>query len=208
VVLTKCDLCADAAERVARVQALAGPEVPVVAVDSLAAEGALAWAALRPWLLPAHTLVLLGASGAGKSTLTNALAPAARASTGAVRRGDLRGRHTTTARTLHFAREGACIIDTPGLRTLRLDTDAAALERGFSEVADLARACRFRDCRHDGEPGCAVRDAVPVERLRQFHKLVREAERDEQTVLERIAERGRWKAQGRATRAWMKEKRG
>jgi ribosome biogenesis GTPase len=208
VVLTKCDLCPDLAERQARATAVASPEVPVLAVDSLAAGGALAWAALKPWLHPGQTLVLLGASGAGKSTLTNALAPEAQAATGAVRGGDRRGRHTTTTRSLHLTREGACIIDTPGLRTLRLDTDPEALERGFGDVAELALRCRFRDCRHAGEPGCAVRDSLPPERMRSFHKLMREAERDEQTVLERIAERGRWKAQGRATRAWMKEKRG
>lgn len=208
VVLTKCDLCPDLAERCARVQALAGVDVPVLAVDSLAADGALAWAAMAPLLQPRQTLVLLGASGAGKSTLTNALAPQAQMATGAVREGDRRGRHTTTARTLHLTREGACIVDTPGLRTLRLDTDVRALERGFADVSELALSCRFRDCRHQGEPGCAVREAVPAPRLKSFHKLVREAERDEQTALERIAERGRWKAVGRATRAWMKEKRG
>jgi ribosome biogenesis GTPase len=208
VVLTKSDLCHDLPDRMDRARVTAGPEVPVLAVDSLAAGGALAWAVLAPWLQPGQTLVLLGASGAGKSTLTNALAPDVGAATGAVRAGDRRGRHTTTARTLYRTREGACIIDTPGLRTLRLDTDAEALERGFGDVAELALQCRFRDCRHHDEPGCAVRAALSAARLKSFQKLLREAERDEQTVLERIAERGRWKAQGRATRAWLKEKRG
>ncbi|MCE2915351.1 MAG: ribosome small subunit-dependent GTPase A [Rubrivivax sp.] len=208
VVLTKADLCPDVESRVARAQAVVGDDVPVLALDSLAEAGALARAALAPWLSPGQTLVLLGASGAGKSTLTNALVPSAPAGTGAVRDGDRRGRHTTTVRTMHLTPEGACIIDTPGLRTLRLDTDPQALERGFGDVAQLAAACRFRDCRHQGEPGCAVRDGVGEQRLKSFHKLVREAERDEQTVLERKTERGRWKATGRAVRAWMKEKRG
>ena len=105
-----------------------------------------------------QTLVLLGSSGAGKSTLTNTLLGAHVQDTGAVREHDSRGKHTTTSRSLHLLPGGACVIDTPGLRTLRPDGDEAALAASFADIGALAAQCRFRDCRHATEPGCAVRD--------------------------------------------------
>ena len=158
---------------------------------------------LAPWLVAGQTLVLLGSSGAGKSTLTKTLVGAALdgalPDTGAVRGDDSRGRHTTSARTLYRTPAGACIIDTPGLRALRLDVDDGAdLAVAFDDVARLAPQCRFRDCQHQQEPGCAVRQGVPDERLRNFHKLLREAKRDSLTVLERQAQVAQWKARGRA----------
>jgi ribosome biogenesis GTPase len=138
--------------------------------------------------------VLLGSSGAGKSTLTNALCSQQVADTGANRSGDSRGRHTTTVRSLHVTPQGACIIDTPGLRTLRLDGDAAELETAFDDITRLALQCRFRDCRHEAEPGCAVRAGVPPERLRNYQKLQREARRDTLTALERKAQVSEWKS--------------
>jgi ribosome biogenesis GTPase len=119
------------------------------------------------------------------------------ADTGGQRKGDGRGRHTTTARTLHGTPEGACLIDTPGLRTLRLDGDAPALEAAFDDIAMLAAGCRFRDCRHAGEPGCAVLGAVSPARLKNFHKLQREARRDQATALERRGEMLRSRPRGR-----------
>jgi len=95
---------------------------------------------------------------------------------------------------------GACLIDTPGLRTLRLDTDASALGAAFCDIELLASGCRFRDCRHEDEPGCAVRGAVPPERLRSFHKMQREALRDQVTALQRKAEVAVWKARSREAR--------
>ena len=126
---------------------------------------------------------------------------------GANRDGDSRGRHTTTARSMFVTRSGACVIDTPGLRTLRLDGQASALDGVFGEVAAQALRCRFRNCRHEAEPGCAVRDAVPAERLRSYHKLQREAQRDSQTALERKAQIQAWKVRGRAGKARASAKR-
>jgi ribosome biogenesis GTPase len=207
VVLSKRDLCgeAQAQARQQAVQSLLPPDVAVVAVNALGSEPR---SALAPWLQPGHTLVLLGSSGAGKSTLTNALVAAAVQDTGAARAGDSRGRHTTTVRSLHSTPEGACIIDTPGLRTLRLDGDATELNSAFDDIARLAPLCRFRDCRHEAEPGCAVREAVPASRLRNFHKLQREAQRDTLTALERKAQVQQWKSRGRQARERLQAKRG
>jgi ribosome biogenesis GTPase len=208
VVLTKADLCPDDRERAARVDAvrrLLPPGGDVVALNALGDEPRQA---LAPWLLPGQTLALLGSSGAGKSTLTNALTAQAAQRTGGTRQGDGRGRHTTTARSLHRTPEGACIIDTPGLRTLRLDADETALTQAFSDVATLAPQCRFRNCRHEGEPGCAVAAALEPARLRGFHKLVREAQRDTLTALQRREQVAQWKARSRAARANIAGKRG
>ena len=204
VVLSKADLCA--AELEQRLQTLrtrlpAG--LDIVAVNAL---DPAASTLLTPWLDAGQTLVLLGSSGAGKSTLTNTLLGAAVQDTGGVRQGDGRGRHTTTVRSLHQLPGGACVIDTPGVRTLRPATDVAGA--GFSDVMTLARACRFRDCRHNGEPGCAVRVGVEADRLANFHKLEREFKRDTMTALERREQLNVWKARGRASRARMREKQG
>ena len=205
VVLTKKDLSAQAAAQAQAVQAMLPPDVPVLAVNALFDEPR---GQLAPWLQPAQTLVLLGSSGAGKSTLTNALLGAAVQDTGANRQGDNRGRHTTTTRTLHRTAEGACIIDTPGLRTLRLDGDAAELGAAFDDIARLAPLCRFRDCQHEAEPGCAVREAVATERLRSYHKLLREARRDTLTALQRKSLLQQWKARSRGVRERLQSKRG
>jgi ribosome biogenesis GTPase len=206
VVLTKSDLCGDVATRLREVHAFLPQGLTAVAVNAL--DGDATAQALAPWMQVGQTLVLLGSSGAGKSTLTNVLTASAAQATGANREGDSRGRHTTTARSLHVTPQGACIIDTPGLRTLRLDGEPAALESVFDDIARLAPHCRYRDCRHGSEPGCAVRDAVPAERLRSFHKLLREARRDTQSALERKAQVQQWKARGRESRQRIAAKRG
>jgi len=205
VVLTKADLCADADSRLAAAQALLPAGAVAMALNALGEEPA---GRLEPWLGAGQTAVMLGSSGAGKSTLTNALVGHEAQRTQANRAGDNRGRHTTTARVLHRAAAGGCIIDTPGLRTLRLDGDARALEQVFDDIAERAAACRFRDCRHEGEPGCAVRGVVPEERLRNWAKLQREARRDTLTALERKAQVSAWKARARSARVRMSAKRG
>ncbi len=200
VVLTKADLChpSYAEARLQEVCALLPPGTEAVALSALAEEPALA---LAPWLETGQTLVLLGSSGAGKSTLTNALVGHAVQDTGASRADDSRGRHTTTSRSLHVTPQGACIIDTPGLRTLRLDGDEAALHAVFDDIAQLSLHCRFRDCRHQSEPGCAVREAAPSQRLRNYQKLLREARRDTMSALERREQVASWKQRSRAARA-------
>jgi ribosome biogenesis GTPase len=205
VVLTKADLTGSAAERLREVQAGLPSDVPAVALNALGDEPA---EVLQPWLGTGQTLVLLGSSGAGKSTLTNALLGVQAQRIGANRGDDSRGRHTTTARSLHITSGGACIIDTPGLRTLRLDGDAAELNAAFSDIAQWALLCRFRDCRHAQEPGCAVREGVAPERLRGFQKLQREARRDTLSALERKAQVQQWKARGREGRLRLESKRG
>ncbi len=144
-----------------------------------------------------QTLVLLGTSGAGKSTLTNALCGSDQ-QTGGLRHGDGRGRHTTTARSLHLCLDGACIIDTPGLRSWRPDADEQTLAASFDDIAALSGQCQFRDCQHEAEPGCAVRNAVDADRLLNYRKLMREARRATQTPQDRINERARWKVMMKA----------
>lgn len=199
VVLTKADLCdpAYAERRLREVFEILPPGVDAVALNALGPEPALA---LAPWLEAGQTLVLLGSSGAGKSTLTNTLLGRLSQDTGPNRAGDSRGRHTTTARSLHVLPGGACVIDTPGLRTLRLDADERALRAVFDDIATLAQTCRFRDCRHQDEPGCAVRGGTPPERLRNFHKLQREARRDTLSALERRTQLQQCKQRARAAR--------
>jgi ribosome biogenesis GTPase len=204
VVLTKADIAQDPRGRTAEVCRRLPATVPVIAVDGTSAE---ARRELSPWLYPGCTLVLLGSSGAGKSTLTNTLADDDLQATGGVRKGDGRGRHTTTARSLHRLASGACVIDTPGLRTWRPDADEQSLAATFEDVQSLALQCQFRDCRHENEPGCAVRTAIDPDRLLNYHKLLRDAQRGEATPLERIALRRKWKAIGKAGSARSREKR-
>jgi ribosome biogenesis GTPase len=141
--------------------------------------------------------VLLGSSGVGKSTLMNTLSGSVLQETGAVRESDGRGRHTTTRRQLRTLPGGGCLIDTPGLRGLRLALDESA----FEDVAALAAQCRFRDCQHEREPGCAVRESLSADRIANYHKLRREAARDTAGALERQTSRARVKLQHRALRA-------
>jgi ribosome biogenesis GTPase len=207
VVLTKADVVPPA-----RVQQALDElrERLSAAVEVLALDGRDPGSArvLAPWLGAGQTLVLLGSSGAGKSTLTNALLGAAVQDTGAVREHDSRGKHTTTSRSLHRLPGGACVIDTPGVRTLRPDVDEASLDAVFGDIAALASRCRFRDCHHGDEPGCAVREGVSADRLRNYQKLQRELRRDTLTALERQAQLAQWKTLMRAGRERSKRKRG
>jgi ribosome biogenesis GTPase len=128
-----------------------------------------------------RTVTMLGESGAGKSSLLNALVGDEVAATRAVRRGDARGRHTTTARQLHVLPGGGVLIDTPGIRSVGLAVDPDALSMTFSEIDELGEGCRFGDCRHEGEPGCAVTAAVEsgamaADRFEAWRSLRRESE--------------------------------
>jgi len=208
VVLSKADRVADAASLYCRLQELRGrmpAGIEMLAVDARDPDAALR---LAPHVQPGHTLVLMGTSGAGKSTLTNTLLGVDVQDTGAVRARDGRGQHTTTARSLFRLAGGACVIDTPGLRALRPDADEARVAATFDDIATLAPQCRFRDCAHQDEPGCAVRAGVDDDRLRNYHKLLREARRDTMSVLERQQQLAQWKARGRAGHARWKMKRG
>lgn len=175
VVLNKADLCARVDARVAEVEAVAlgVPVLPVSATERRGLE------ALAPFLEPGQTVALLGSSGVGKSTLANVLLGEERLATAAVREGDDRGRHTTTRRELVPLPGGALLLDTPGMRELQLWSDGEGVDETFADIEELARECRFRDCRHDAEPGCAVRAAIEggtldPGRLAGYRKLQRE----------------------------------
>lgn len=156
VVLTKADLAADSEEKKAAAQAVAG-EVPVYVVSAHTGQGL---AQLAPYLTADSTLVFLGSSGVGKSSLVNALAGQELMPTGTVREDDERGRHTTTHRQLLTLPGGARIIDTPGMRMLGMWDSADGVENTFADVRQFLGKCRFADCRHENEPGCAVREAL------------------------------------------------
>lgn len=169
VLLNKADLCLDPAAEIARVEsvAIAVPVHAVSATDLTGLDG------LGSYFRPHRTVVLLGPSGVGKSTLTNRLLGRDRQPVQTVR-DDGKGRHTTTSRELLERPGGGLLIDTPGVRELQ-PADDAGRETTFADIETLARRCRFTDCSHTGEPGCAVRAGVPADRLEAYHKLEREA---------------------------------
>lgn len=177
VVLTKADMCSDAEDRLAEIEAVAAG-APVLAVSSVTGAGL---EALRGYLKPGQTAVLLGSSGVGKSTLVNALAGRQQMATQAIREDDARGRHTTTHRELVLLPSGALILDTPGMRELGLWDAGEGMSTAFADIEALATQCRFRDCGHHGEPGCAIaaaleNGALDAARWRAYGKLQREAE--------------------------------
>ena len=177
VALTKADLSADADAARAAVEAIA-PGVPVLLMNALAGEGT---AALPGYLTDRRTGILIGPSGAGKSTIINALLGRERQATNEVRVSDGRGRHTTVVRELVQLPGGGLLIDTPGLRALVLIGSEEGIGSVFPDIGEAARSCRFRDCTHRDEPGCAVLAAVesgelPAGRLVSYHKLVRESQ--------------------------------
>jgi ribosome biogenesis GTPase len=203
VMLNKSDLCADVAERLAEAATVAGA-APVVAVHTLNPAGL---GALRPYLADGRTVALLGSSGVGKSSLVNCLLGEDRLRTAQVRESDSRGRHTTTHRELIALPGGGALIDTPGMRELQLWAGEDAVDRAFDEVATLAAECRYRDCTHSGEPGCAVESALAdgalaPDRWESYRKLRGEAQRHEAMAdpLLALERKRKWKRIHKAAR--------
>lgn len=187
IVLNKADMCPETQARIAEVEAVAWG-VPVYALSAMEGAGI---EALAPHIEPGKTVSLLGSSGVGKSTLANCLLGSEVQAVGGVREDDSRGRHTTTHRELMLLPAGGVLVDNPGMRELQLWADEDGLKESFEDVEVLAEACRFRDCGHGDEPGCAVREALQQgtldrRRFDSYAKLQKElaylAARQEQKV--------------------------
>jgi ribosome biogenesis GTPase len=214
VVLTKVDLAANPVEVAvaeAQLEELA-VGVRVLATSAVTGDGL---DDVRDLLRPGTTIALLGSSGVGKSTLINAILGEQRLATSEVRADDARGRHTTSGRQLVPLPGGGLLLDTPGIRELALWDDGAGLAAAFLDVETTAAGCRFSDCTHERQPGCAVEAAVvsgalPADRVASWQKLIREERHQavERDALARRAERRRWTVIGRAGAARAKAKRG
>jgi ribosome biogenesis GTPase / thiamine phosphate phosphatase len=176
IVLSKADLCENIAEKLVEVEAIAFGGVPVIPISSETLSGI---EQLSPYLQPGKTIALLGSSGVGKSTLTNRLLGDEKQVVQEIREGDDKGRHTTTHRELILLPNGSVLIDTPGMRELQLWESSDGLAETFSDIDELAEECRFRNCQHQDEPGCAVVNAIELGtltsgRLTSYNKLQKE----------------------------------
>lgn len=204
IVITKADTVDSTNEFVSAASA-ASPGVLVEALDARSSDDV---DVLRPWCESGQTVALLGSSGVGKSTLVNTLT-GDHQPTKDVREDDQRGRHTTTSRSMHHLPHGGWLVDTPGMRELQLVDVGSALDDVFAEVASLTAECRFSDCSHEAEPGCAVQKAIAAgtldaDRLRRYRKLIREDRRNTETTAER---RSRDKNFGKMIKTVLADKR-
>ena len=196
VVLTKSDTCDDVTPFLQEVESVA-IGVDYVVTSIVTGEGL---EKLQHYLTRGKTAALLGSSGAGKSSLTNALMHNETMKVAHIREDDAKGRHTTTHRELVQLPSGACLIDTPGMRELHIWSEQNSLETGFKDIERYAKQCRFRDCTHKNEPGCAVLAAVEhgeleVARLQNYFKLLREVAFIERktNAQQQLAEKRRFK---------------
>ncbi len=196
IVLNKVDLCPDVTACVQEVESVAFgvPIYPVSATERIGL------AALGRHIARGQTAAFLGSSGVGKSALINALLGVERQEVGGVRQGDGKGRHTTSGRDLILLPDGGAVIDTPGLREIQMWTDEDRLQQAFKDIETLAEGCRFRDCHHHTEPGCAIKAAIregdlDASRLQGFRKLHKELDHlaRRQDHRARLDEKAKWK---------------
>lgn len=175
IILNKADICGDYEDKVEEVKSIC-PEVPVHAISAIDAWGL---DQVRRYVSTGLTISLIGSSGVGKSTLINALIGDELLAVGEIRQADSRGRHTTARREMVILPQGGILIDNPGLRDIKIFGSEESLERTFEDICKLEQSCRFRDCRHDTEPGCAVKAAIEkgsldAERLDSYRTLQKE----------------------------------
>lgn len=196
IVLTKLDLCNDHALYKTQIEAVAAG-VPIIFISSLTGQGL---DQLREYVKPSKTIVFLGSSGVGKSSLVNAIAGEEIMKVNSIREGDSKGRHTTTHRQLVMLQNGTMIIDTPGMRELGMWNVSDGLDVAFADVEALAGKCKFRNCNHQSEPGCAVKEALESgelskERWQNYVKLKKEAKFSEckESAETRLKEKARYK---------------
>ena len=205
IVLTKADLSATPEDYVHEAARL----LPGLLVETVDARDPKSTACLLPWCKKGQTVAFVGSSGVGKSTLVNTLTGGDAIVTQAIRGDDDKGRHTTTGRALHRLDAGGWLMDTPGMRELQLTDAAAGLDGVFADIAALAQSCRFSDCRHESEPGCAIAAAIAEgaldpERLKRWRKLAAEEAHNHESLAER---RARSRAFGKMAKGVMKAKR-
>ncbi|WP_367277271.1 ribosome small subunit-dependent GTPase A [uncultured Tateyamaria sp.] len=203
ILLTKSDLTSDHQHYIDAARAIS-PDVAVVALD---ARGDAPRSKLADWCKPGATVAFLGSSGVGKSTLTNALLGTETIETQSIREDDAKGRHTTTRRQLFATQDGCLVLDTPGMRELQLTDAASGIQDVFSDINNLSTQCRFNDCKHETEPGCAVLQAmenneIDAARLGRWRKLVAEDAFNSATLSER---RAKDKAFGKMVREITKQ---
>ncbi|PLR98931.1 ribosome small subunit-dependent GTPase A [Bacillus sp. T33-2] len=209
IILSKADLCANLSECVQAVEAIAFgvPVIPVSVFEETGIEE------LSSFLVPGNTIALMGSSGVGKSSLINYLAGTDNQKVHGIRKADHKGRHTTTHRELVLLENGTILVDTPGMRELQLWEADGGLAESFSDIEAAAANCRFRDCLHENEPGCAVEQAIkdgefPEERLDSYKKLLRELAYLDKKLDKKAqsAEKQRWKKVNKQIRQANKNK--
>ncbi len=209
ILLNKADLCADVAGFMRSVESVAAG----LYVHAVSAKEKTGLEALKSYLQPGKTIAFLGSSGAGKSALINALLGEERLKVGEVRERDHTGRHTTTTRELILMPGGAMVIDTPGMREIQMWAGEDDLVNTFEDIDGLARQCRFKDCRHESEPGCAVKAAIErgdldrkrFDSCRRLQKEVRYHEAREAGSV-RLEEKLRWKKIAKSQKAFKEER--